>query len=278
MATDQKGDLSVTALYTSATWSWGKLPCAELLATREARVVFGVVNLALAFMRLFRWSLRSLRHSLMHRHTMIDHLLTEAKPELVLELASGLSRRGAAFSADASLEYVEVDLPSVVEHKRMLLGRTEAGQSVLARSNLAIQSADVAEDELTPFVTSKGRLFVIAEGLLMYLKADAQQRLFEKIAQLCRQADGATFVFDWVPAGEQPRPGPIGRVLEWIMKRFTGGRSFEQDPRTREEMRNTLLACGFQVSFVEPATVAEAWNLPYPGVKTQQLLFVCKWV
>src|SRR5262249_45513883 len=36
-AADRHGDLSVTALYTSGAWSWGRLPGAELLASREAQ-------------------------------------------------------------------------------------------------------------------------------------------------------------------------------------------------------------------------------------------------
>ena len=41
------GDLSVTALYTSATWTWGALPNADLFDHRDARRVFRVVNAVL---------------------------------------------------------------------------------------------------------------------------------------------------------------------------------------------------------------------------------------
>jgi len=39
-------DLAVTALYTSAAWSWAKLPGAELLFHRRAKAVFDGTNLA----------------------------------------------------------------------------------------------------------------------------------------------------------------------------------------------------------------------------------------
>src|SRR5438128_8918842 len=42
------GDLSITALYTSAVWAWGRVPCAHLLATTDAKRVFDVTNAALA--------------------------------------------------------------------------------------------------------------------------------------------------------------------------------------------------------------------------------------
>lgn len=276
MASKKKGDLSVTALYTSGTWHWGKLPDSELFESSEATLVFRVVNLALTFMRLFRWSLRSLRHALIHRHTMIDHLLTRAQPEQVLELACGLSRRGASFSSDASLHYTEVDLPAMLAHKKQLLERSEKGRGVLARSNLVRHAADISEAEFTEWVSPKATLFVIAEGLLMYLNPQEQRRLFEKVAALCALAGKGSFVFDWVPSSEQPKPGPVGRMLEWLMKRFTGGQAFERDERSRDDLRLTLEACGFAVQLYEPAQVAEQWELPHPNVKTQQLLYVCK--
>ena len=47
-----RGDLTVTALYTSETWVWGGFDQAELLATPEARSVFRVTNTFLALGRL----------------------------------------------------------------------------------------------------------------------------------------------------------------------------------------------------------------------------------
>jgi O-methyltransferase involved in polyketide biosynthesis len=276
MAAQKKGDLSVTALYTSATWRWGDLSCSEHFETKEARTVFRVVNLAIAFMRVFRWRLRSLKHSLVHRHTMIDHLVTQAQPAQVLELASGLSRRGAAFSQRDSLQYTELDLPSVIEHKRRLLSRTKAGQEVAQRPNLKWVGGDVTSTDLGTLVSSARPLFVIAEGLFMYLQPEEQRRLWERIAELLGDL-GGIFVFDLVPTVEQPRPGLIGRALEWVMKRFTGGRSFTRDERTRHDLAAEISACGFNnVECIEPAQIANEWQLPFPDVPTQQLLFVCR--
>ena len=126
-------DLSITALYTSQVWAWGQLPCAELLASRDGKRVFDVTNAALGLMRRGT----PLRFALLHRHTMIDHLVGEWRPRRIVELAAGLSRRGAAVSADPAVHYVEVDLPDVVAHKRRLLERSEAGRTVLARPNYA---------------------------------------------------------------------------------------------------------------------------------------------
>ncbi len=244
--------LAITAQYTSAVWAWGRLPCSELFATVEAQRVFDVTNAALAAASVLR-PRTPLRIALLHRHAMIDHLVRDAAPQRVLELAAGLSRRGAAFSADASVHYTELDLPAVVAHKRELLARSEAGRAVLARDNYAL----VAGDALTAELPASD--VVIAEGLAMYLDAPARARLFAK-------ARGAAelFVFDLTPLDEEPPPGLAGRALEAAMKRFTGGRAFERDARTREQILGELRAAGFaEVAAIGAADVARAWQLPH---------------
>lgn len=272
-----KGDLSITALYTSATWSWGDLPGAELFATDEARAVFRITNFALAVTRLFKWKLRSLRHSLLHRHTAIDHLLREARPARVLELACGLSRRGVTMTADGAIEYTEVDLPAMIAHKRKLLERAEAGREALSRPNLHLVEGDVLNIDLAPLVPGEDPLFVIAEGLYMYLTPEQQRASFRAVRGLFSRPRTGTFVFDLVPACEEPKPGVIGRALGWLMRKFTGGKGFERDSRTRDDIAADLREAGFdEVTMVEPADVAKTWRLPFPDVPTQQLLFVAK--
>ena len=279
---EKKGDLSITALYTSQTWAWGGLPCAGLLATPEARVVFRVTNAALFLAGLLRRNLPSLRHSLLHRHVMIDRLLRDSDATQVIELACGLSRRGATFSADPKQRYVEIDLPHVIAKKRELLLRTDVGRAVLDRANLTLAAADVAEASLEEWVEPGARLAVIAEGLLMYLTPDAQRQLWAKVRRLLNVADVAgakdgLFVVDLVPTCEQPPPGRVGRALEALMKRFTGGRSFERDERTRDDIAGELRAAGFsRVEAKEPRSVAREWALPFADARTQQLLFVCR--
>ena len=110
----------------------------------------------------------------------------------------------------------------------------------------------------------------------MYLKPAEQRELWAKIRKLFNITPG-TFVFDLVPASEQPPPGAVGRALESLMKRFTKGQAFERDARTREAIVSELGAAGFtRVEPLDPKTVAHGWSLPFPDAHTQQLLFVCR--
>ena len=254
------GDLSITALYTSQVWAWGELPCAELFASKDGKRVFDVTNAALGVMRRGT----PLRYALLHRHTMIDHLVHAWHPGRVVELAAGLSPRGAAMSTLVRVHYIEVDLPDMVAHKQRLLERSAAGREVQARANFELVPADVATYEIPACDV------VIAEGLLMYLDATARRALFVKVAALA----GVHFVFDLTPASEEPKAGVTGRVLEAAMKRFTKGQTFERDARTREDVIAELRDAGFaEASAIAARDVATAWSLPHAERATPTVVF-----
>jgi O-methyltransferase involved in polyketide biosynthesis len=270
-------DLSPTALYTAGTWAWAGLPGAELVAHKDTKNVFGVVNVFLALVRPFYRRPPSLKHSLVQRHLMIDHLLADSGANDVLELAAGLSTRGVRATADPAVQYVELDRPAVVAKKRELLARSDAGRAALARANLRLVAGDVADAPLAELAPpGRAPLFVIAEGLLMYLAAEAQRALWKKIRALL-DARGGTFVFDLVPTVEQAKPGLVGRALGWLMRRFTKGGDFVRDARTRDDVVAELAAAGFaEVTRLEPADAPAAWRLPHLDRRTQQLLFVAR--
>src|SRR5260221_4380380 len=111
-------DLSVTALYTSAAWTWGGLANAELFDHPDARRVFRAVNTVLTMTRPFTGVEAPLPIALLHRHTLIDVLIRSSGTQRVLELAAGLSRRGGTLSAPAAIGYVGKDRAPVARTKR----------------------------------------------------------------------------------------------------------------------------------------------------------------
>jgi len=269
------GDLTVTALYTSQAWVWAGFDAAELFDWRPSRAVFRATNAAIGLARLLRPDAPSLRHGLAQRHAMIDHLARASGVPQILELACGLGRRGASFSRDRDLRYVEVDLPGVVARKRWLLERTAAGREVLERPNWDLLPGDARTMDLSA-ILQDGPVFVIVEGLLMYLDAEAQRTLWRRVATLLAERPGSAFAFDLVPAVERIRPGWVGRALGWLMRRFTRGRGFEIDARTRDNLRDDLLAAGFsEVAILEPADLCETGQIPYLDRETSVLLFRC---
>jgi len=267
-------DLSITALYTSGCWTWAGFAGADLLDHVDSRRVFGATNLVVGPVTRLR-GLPSLPHSLVQRHTIIDRVVAETRPAAVLELAAGFSARGLRMSADPALLYVEVDRPAVMARKRGLLERSEAGRLALARPNWRLLEADLAEADLATLAPAGAPLVVVAEGLLMYLDAAAQGRLWQRVRALFADRPGV-FVFDLVPGDELPLPGMTGRALEWMMKRFTGGATFTRDLRDRHTLAAELAACGFEVQMLEPKDAPAAWQVPYLDRRTQQLIFTAR--
>jgi O-methyltransferase involved in polyketide biosynthesis len=263
-------DLSVTAKYTSAVWAKGKLPNADLLVTPDAERVLEIVNGALAITRAFTGA-PDLCASLLERHRILDELVPESGCKNVLELAAGLSRRGITMSEDETMTYIEVDLPEVVDAKRAILEKTERGRSALARTNFKIEKGDVASIDLNMFFSeSDGPIFVIAEGLLMYLDESAQNKLFHEVSLRLAKCGGC-FAFDLVPTSEQKKPGVVGNALGRAMRVFTKGATFVRDARTRSDIRSQLLGHGFDsVALIDPrpAEIGKA--------RIEQLVFLCK--
>ncbi len=244
-------DLSVTAKYTAHCWKFGKFECAELLDTDEAKFLFDVTNAILDLTS--GKAAPSLPHSLVQRHTIIDRLLSdwllqEGGGGQVLELAAGLSARGVRFTSNPDVSYTEVD-------------------------NLRFVSGDLTRLDLESLVDPARPVFLIAEGLFMYLQADAQRVLWRRLASLCAQP-GSAHVFDLVPSCEEAQANRAGRVLDLGLRLVTGGRTFAKDERTRGDLSSDLVDAGFDsVTTHDPSGDLDRWNLPHTRVPTKQLVF-----
>ncbi|MEJ7728145.1 MAG: class I SAM-dependent methyltransferase [Polyangiaceae bacterium] len=264
--------LGRTALYTAEVWRWGGLANADLLANEDTRRVFDAVSFSLQVARPFQSDPRSLPHALLHRHTFIDRLLRDSGARQVIELAAGLSRRGLTFSADPAMRYTEVDLGGMVAYKTALLRSTARGREALSRERFQLVAGDALEVDLQAHRDPAQPLFVIAEGLLMYLSADKQEVLMRRVRDALAPA-GGWFVFDLVPGAEEPAPGAAGRALGWLMRRFTSGQTFVRDVRDRAAVSAAFAGTGYAVEAREPAREAHALGLPFPDEPTRMVVF-----
>lgn len=102
----------------------------------------------------------------------------------VVILASGLDSRAYRLQWPAGTTVFEIDQPKVLEYKAKTLGRSGATPSarrhevpIDLRNNWPNALREAGFDATSPTAW-------LAEGLLMYLPADAQDRLFEQVTQL----------------------------------------------------------------------------------------------
>jgi O-methyltransferase involved in polyketide biosynthesis len=269
MALD-RSDIPPSALYTAATWHWGNIAGADLVTPSNAGSVFRVVNACSSLYRVVNPGWHSLRHTLLHRHIGIDHLLRQANCPQVIEIAAGFSPRGSSWSGQSLTHYFEVDMPAVIAAKRRLLEGTVAGKQVLCRENFALLEGDACAMDWTGFPLR--RSFIITEGLMMYFDRSDQMRIWKDMAAFLRRG-GGEYVFDYLPVPDQPSRSLAGRLLSRMRGRR---RTFPCDGRSRDEIAADLKEAGFgHVEMHSSAQFARAWNLPHAGVHTRVILYRC---
>lgn len=267
-----KDNIPPSALYTAAAWRWGRLPGAELVTPPNARPVFRVMNAYLTLYGLLNPGWHSLKHTLLHRHAGIEHLLHQSHCSQVVEIAAGFSPRGSTISADPSMQYFEVDLTPVIAAKRALLQTTPEGRMVLRRDNFTLLQGDVTAMDWSRFAACPS--FIVTEGLMMYFDRTTQMRIWRDIAEFLR-ANRGEYVFDYLPTPDEPRRSFPGRLLSRM--RGAQRRAFPCDGRNRHEIADDLRAAGFKnIAVHASADFSRAWNLPHAKAHTRVILYRCR--
>jgi O-methyltransferase involved in polyketide biosynthesis len=274
LTTSDDNPLGITALYTSQAWIQGSLPEADLFDTRTGRAIYHAITAIYRAARWLRPAMTPILTGLLHRHLMIDHLLEDQDPGQVLELAAGLSARGARYSAGGH-RYTELDLPPMIDAKRRLLGRCLRGREIVARPNLRMVAGDVTCLDMNALLDRRRSALVIAEGLHMYLDVATQRKLWRKIAEGLGRGAGGAFVFDHYRHTPSQRPG---RVSDAVLRTMSGWQrriGFRPDRRSNKALVRDLGAAGFnRVEILRSKDIAHRWALPQAHVPTDVVLFL----
>lgn len=131
------------------------------------------------------------------RHKSIENLLRvlyitleQDYGDIVVDLASGFSPTGMIFSRDPKINYLEVDLPDVIEEKRAIVRDII---SVKSRPNLQFVSANILDDSCFEEIEKKlsaGPVALICEGLLPYFNCEEKNILTKNIRYLLMKRGG----------------------------------------------------------------------------------------
>jgi len=132
---------------------------------------------ALAFTEEYAWSFVA-------RTYLFDRFvsrLVQHGADMVVNLAAGLDTRPYRMDLPASLRWVEVDLPDILDYKEEILGgATPVCQ--LERVRLDLSNEDGRRGLFADLGRRATRVAVIAEGLVVYLMADAVGSLARDLA------------------------------------------------------------------------------------------------
>lgn len=250
-----------TAHYTAYVWQAAGFERAELFSTWQGAALYW------GFFAAGEWATRlsantpSMRVYLEYRHRLIDAVVREHRPDLVVELGAGLTRRAVGWALEADVRGLEYDLPDMVACKRAALAqapekirRALAGQHRVEVANVvAPEFASTLRDALS----SAERPVVVAEGLLSYLAEPDRARLYASVAG----ALGARglFVSDLHTREGQASVGAAASVLRTAIRTVTRRKKaldpYADEAQVRRVMGNAGLA---EVSFVDPSAYYEA--------------------
>jgi len=101
--------------------------------------------------------------------------------DLVVNLAAGLDTRPYRMALPASLRWVEVDLPDILDYKETILGQASP-VCALERVRLDLSNADARRGLFHRLGASARQILVLAEGLLIYLMRGEVGELAQDLA------------------------------------------------------------------------------------------------
>jgi methyltransferase (TIGR00027 family) len=101
--------------------------------------------------------------------------------DLVLNLAAGLDTRPYRMDLPASLRWVEVDLPDILDDKEQILGDATP-VCALERVRLDLSNADARRGLFSRIGRSAKQVLVLSEGLLIYLMPGEVGELAQDLA------------------------------------------------------------------------------------------------
>ncbi len=184
----------------------------------------------------FDWMLPGQFEAFAHRKAFCECQVRKgiaAGATQVLVLGAGYDTMGWRLAPEfPDVEFVEIDHPSTANLKAK-------GVEVMGKpGNLTLISVDLGERKLVDVLKSNEvwgqtkQTVVVAEGLLMYLSAEAVKELFHQCSAIT--GAGSRVAFTYVPTGEDGRPdaGRWTRLMLWFLK--VGGEPWLWSTRPEE--------------------------------------------
>lgn len=118
------------------------------------------------------------------RTYVIDAFITEQVREgvdMVINLAAGLDTRPYRMTLPASLQWIEIDLPGILDYKEQILSGASP-VCKLERIRLDLSDEAARRPVFESLARRARRVLVVSEGLLIYLSADQVRNLARDLA------------------------------------------------------------------------------------------------
>jgi len=243
MERDRK--IGPTAHYTAYVWHRLRLPHAELFATTTGAALFWGFRLGGEWIAAAMPGVPSMPQYLAQRHLAIEHALDEHRPDRIVELGAGLSRRGLTWAVDRGVPYIEIDLPHMIDEKRARIPERLRHERLRHESH-DVLAPDFAE-RLRSLLEGSARPAIVAEGLLGYFPRGERFQLARAIASALAGGDGI-FVCDLRSREGGAAIAMGAKALKACIKLVTRGRGAAEDFRDAADVRAFFADAGFASS------------------------------
>ena len=235
-----------TALYTAQAWRAGSFENAEHFDHRLGRLMYTAGDMVQKYLGpVLPTYMKDFHRYLFIRHRAFEERLDATVPDMVIEVAAGLSPRGLTYARRwARTRYLELDLPNMVAAKRKRL------QSLRLPPNYHLAETDIlARDfiERLPLKpTPDQTLMVITEGLMDYLNMAEKHRAWENIVALMKMAaPDSRYLMECWPRQRVLPASPAGRLGVKGVSMLVGRRVDENLHENRKEAEAALRQAGF---------------------------------
>ena len=135
------------------------------------------------------------------RYKGVTEAIRRTGSRQVLELASGLSLRGLAFSQDPRYTYIESDLAGISAEKKAIIDRLRQKYGLADHANLhfpAVNALDRSQlQEAVKRLDRDQPLVVVNEGLFPYLSQDEMRAVVGNLRELLAEFKGSWITPDF---------------------------------------------------------------------------------
>jgi len=118
------------------------------------------------------------------RTYLFDHFITQEIAggcDLVINLAAGLDARPYRMNLPASLQWIEIDLPGILDYKEEILSEDKP-VCALERIRLDLSDANARREVFAELGSRGSKALVISEGLIVYFTTDEVGALAQDLA------------------------------------------------------------------------------------------------
>jgi len=185
-------------------------------------VRFSRSRIAVGIYRAFDWMMPGQFEAFAHRKTFCERQARKgiaAGASQVLVLGAGYDTMGWRLAPEFSgVKFFEIDHPATARLKAVGI------EAMGRRDNLFLMAEDLAEKQLVDVLRAHGKWefgapsVIVAEGLLMYLPAEAVSALFRQCAEIGGQGSRIAFTYVGTRANGRPDAGPWTWLVLLLLK------------------------------------------------------------